>query len=282
LESVCTGNRTKGSNPFLSAIHSGFAFIHGVEQGFSGDATRLRRGRERHRILPSPPRAVIIGGMKYNFTFALMTAAILASTAGASAHFKLVSPPAWINTNDLGDPQKAGPCGGDPKPGANEPILSKIVTKVAGGSMLPIKIQETIFHSGHYRVALAVNSRTELPPDPYAQEKWTERGLYSVWGQIQSPPQIPVLADGLFQHYNKPGEPASQRPKVPMAPWETQVQLPNINCEKCTLQVIQFMADHVYNQPGGYAYHHCADLQITADPAKPIDTRWPGQTTTAK
>jgi len=38
--------------------------------------------------------------------------------------------------------------------------------------------------------------------------------------------------------------------------------------------VIQFMADHPYNQPGGYSYHHCADLQITADPAKPIDKGW--------
>lgn len=89
-------------------------------------------------------------------------------TTGANAHFKLLTPAAWVNTNDLGDPQKAGPCGDDPKPGANEAILSKAVTKVAGGSMLPIKIQETIFHSGHYRIALAVNSRTELPPDPYA------------------------------------------------------------------------------------------------------------------
>jgi hypothetical protein len=33
---VCTGNRTKGSNPFLSAIHSRFALIPGVEKGFSG------------------------------------------------------------------------------------------------------------------------------------------------------------------------------------------------------------------------------------------------------
>ena len=57
--------------------------------------------------------------------------------------------------------------------------------------------------------------------------------------------------------------------------WETDIQLPNINCEKCTLQVIQFMADHGYNQPGGYSYHHCADLQITADPSKPIDEDWP-------
>lgn len=219
----------------------------------------------------------ILAGMRLKVGLLIALLAPLALAVDTSAHFKMLSPAPWLNTNDRGDPQKAGPCGGDPKPGGNDAILSKAVTKVVGGSMLPIKIQETIFHSGHYRVALAVNSRTELPPDPYAQEKWTERGLYSVWGQIQSPPQIPVLADGLFQHYNKPGEPASQRPKTPMAPWETQIELPNINCAKCSLQVIQFMADHVYNQPGGYAYHQCADLQITADPAKPIDTRWPGQ-----
>jgi hypothetical protein len=205
--------------------------------------------------------------------------AALTFAPATSAHFKMLEPTPWVVTNDLGDPQKVGPCGGDPK-GQNEMILSKAVTKVTGGSKVHIKIQETIFHSGHYRVALAVNSRTELPSDPYAAEKWTDRGVYSVWGQIQSPPQVPVLADGLFQHYPKPGEPASQRPKTPMTPWETDIELPNITCASCTLQVIQFMADHGYNQPGGYAYHQCADLQITADPAKPIDTRWPGQATT--
>lgn len=199
-----------------------------------------------------------------------------ALTTPITAHFKLLTPAPWVVTNELGDPQKVGPCGGDPK---SQHVLSKVVTKVTGGSRLQLKIQETIFHSGHYRVALAVNSRTELPPDPHTAERWTEKGLYSVWAQIQSPPQIPVLADGLFQHYPKPGEPASARPKTPMPPWETDVEIPNINCAKCTLQVIQFMADHVYNQPGGYAYHQCADLEISADPSKPIDTRWPALTT---
>ena len=31
--------------------------------------------------------------------------------------------------------------------------------------MLHIKLLETIYHPGHYRVALAVNSVDELPPD---------------------------------------------------------------------------------------------------------------------
>jgi hypothetical protein len=29
--------------------------------------------------------------------------------------------------------------------------------------------------------------------------------------------------------------------------------------------------------PGGYRYHHCADIQITADPAKPLDQGWPAE-----
>jgi hypothetical protein len=210
----------------------------------------------------------------------LLLAALFAAAlpASMSAHFKLMEPAGWVTEDQRGDPQKLGPCGGDPK-GQNDMILTNAVTKVTGGSKLHVKIQETIYHSGHYRIALAVKSRTELPPDPITFEKYTERGVFSVWAAIQSPPQIPVLLDGLFQHYPKPGEPASAIPKTPMAPWETDVQLPNITCPKCTLQVIQFMADHPYNQPGGYSYHHCADLQITADPAKPIDKGWQASTT---
>ena len=86
---------------------------------------------------------------------------------------------------------------------------------------------------------------------------------------IQNPAQMPVLADGLFVQ--------PTRPTGTMAPFETDVQLPNISCKKCTLQVVQFMAEHGFNNPGGYSYHHCADLQITADPAKPIDKGWPAE-----
>ena len=56
-------------------------------------------------------------------------------------------------------------------------------------------------------------------------------------GVIQSPPQLPVLADGLFPHYTKPASPAT---------YEADIPLPNITCPKCTLQVIQFMAEHAY------------------------------------
>jgi hypothetical protein len=148
--------------------------------------------------------------------------------------------------------------------------MSKAATPVKGGSLLHLKVLETIYHPGHYRVALAVDSREELPADPMTFERTTDKGPRSVWGVIQSPPQQPVLADGLFPHYTRPASPQT---------YETDVRLPNLTCAKCTLQVIQFMAEHAYNQPGGYSYHHCAELQITADPEKPLDKAWPGPAT---
>ena len=196
-----------------------------------------------------------------------LVALVVAAPIVGNAHFKLVEPAQSIVSNDRGDPQKAAPCGGDAKdPGTP----TNIVTKAMGGSSVHIKIQETVYHPGHYRVALAVNSRDELPPDPVTTTRDTEKGPQSVWAVIQSPPQKPVLADGLFPHYTRP-------PQGQQLVWETDVQLPNITCAKCTLQIVQWMAAHGYNNPGGYTYHHCADFQITADPSKDIDKDWPTQ-----
>lgn len=194
----------------------------------------------------------------------LFSAATLAAVATlpsvVEAHFKLIEPASWIVEDQRGDPQKAAPCGGDAKS-----VPTDTIGKAVGGSIVHLKVLETIYHPGHYRVALAVNSREELPPDPYTVEKMTERGPRSVWAAIQSPVQAPVIADGLFPHYARPASPQT---------YEADITLPNLTCEKCTIQIIQFMADHAYNQPGGYSYHHCADIAITADPAKPLDTRW--------
>ncbi len=63
---------------------------------------------------------------------------------------------------------------------------------------------------------------------------------------------------------------------------QANVEIPNINCEKCTLQVIDFMAAHGRNKDGDYTYHHCADLQIRANPNQPIDIRFPAETNNAE
>jgi len=204
--------------------------------------------------------------VKYPVRLFLTLGALLIAGQTMLAHFKLLEPASWLVENDRGDPQKSGPCGGS---NTDWGTPSYIVTKVTGGQKLHIKLQETIYHPGHYRVALAVNSPNELPPDPQVTTKDGERGPQSVSAAIQNPPQIPVLADGLFVH--------NTRPTGTMAPFETDVLLPNINCKRCTLQIVQFMAEHAFNNPGGYIYHHCATLQISADKSKAIDKGWPAE-----
>ena len=180
------------------------------------------------------------------------------------AHFRLLEPASWLVESDIGDPQWSPPCGGTlTDPGK----LTGAITKIQGGDKLHLRIREMAFHPGFYRVALAVNSRAELPPDPEAiSEPGADGRQRSVSGAIHYPPSPPVLADGLFMH---------------VAPFdkeqEADVEIPNINCQRCTLQVIEFMGAHGFNKDGGYTYHHCADLQISANPSKPIDTRFPAR-----
>ena len=201
--------------------------------------------------------------MKVSTRLAFVSAVLVAAVPAVThAHFKLMEPASWIVEDDRGDPQKGFPCGGS-NTDAGKP--SYAVTQAVGGSKLHLKVQETIYHPGHYRIALAVNSLSELPVDPKATTEAGANGQpRSLSGEIMNPVAMPVLADGIFPHQAKLD-----------APLETDVQLPNISCKKCTLQVVQFMEQHGANNPGNYTYHHCATVQITADSKKPIDAAWP-------
>jgi hypothetical protein len=196
--------------------------------------------------------------------FAAVAATLLAP-AVAFAHFQLLAPASALVENQLGDPQKMAPCGGVT---GNPGMPTNAVTAVRGGDVLHVKVAETVFHPGHYRIALAVKDRKELPADPKPTTKTADNGMVmSVSAEI-SPVKPPILAENLFPH--------ADRQQTPI-PWETDVKLPNINCDQCTLQVIQFMEAHPLNKDGDFSYHHCATLKITANPALPIDKAWPGQ-----
>jgi hypothetical protein len=69
-------------------------------------------------------------------SFALAATAAIAPFA--SAHFRLLEPASWIEENNLGDPQKLGPCGGTSAnqakgKAANPGTPTNMVTKVQGG-----------------------------------------------------------------------------------------------------------------------------------------------------
>ncbi len=179
----------------------------------------------------------------------------------AWSHFNLMEPPTTLVQDERGDPQKMGPCGGTTAfPG----MPSGVVTDVKGGQNLHIKIHETVFHPGHYRVALARTS-DKLPADPETATRETEKGPYSVSAKIDANPKPPVIVDGLFVHTERPATDNF---------WEADVKIPNVNCDNCTLQVIQWMANHGFNRDGGYTYHHCAAVKITADRKLPVDKVW--------
>jgi hypothetical protein len=204
--------------------------------------------------------------MSSRIVFGVIVAASLSTVA--DAHFVLVQPAASLVQNRLGDPQKIGPCGGvSANPGrgtpANPGVPSGAITNVKGGTELPLLVHESIFHPGHYRVALA-RTAAQLPKDPDITVVQTDRGPRSQSAVIQNPTVPPVLLDGIFVHTERPTQ-----------NFETVIPIPNIDCPNCVLQVIEFMADHPgIAVDGGHSYHHCAIVNITADPAKPIDKRW--------
>jgi hypothetical protein len=177
----------------------------------------------------------------------------------AEAHFQLQAPASWIEEDEKGDPQKMAPCGGTLADGGTR---TGATTNVQGGAMLRLAINETVYHPGHYRVALA-RRINQLPGDPEAVLKQTAGGSRSDHASIEQNPRPPVLLDGLWENHQRR-----------LGPLETEIRIPNIDCEGCFLQVIQFMEDHPGAREGGYSYHHCAVLNIKADAAKPLEEGW--------
>jgi hypothetical protein len=181
--------------------------------------------------------------------------ATLGLAATAEAHFKLMTPAAYSQQSAYGDPQKSAPCGqADP---SNPVVPTNAVTAVQSGAMLTISINETIFHPGHYRVAVA-QDMTGLPADPPVTAGSTACGSTV----INPSPTLPLLGDGLLVHTQ-----AFSNPMQTM-----QVPIPaNMTCTNCVLQVTQFMSNHGLNNPGGCFYHHCATVNISPDAPPPSD-----------
>jgi hypothetical protein len=184
----------------------------------------------------------------------ILGVSLLALPTAAQAHFTILAPPPASNSTNGGK--------GDPPCGPTD-MLSNVVTPVMGGSKLTLKVNETVSHPGFYRVALSIKARSELPVDNVVKDASgmvllpTSKGM-SATAEYQTNPVFPVLADNLFPHTSG-------------SMFSGDITLPNLNCDKCTLQVIEFMANHGSNgDKAGFFYHHCADLKITADSSKPI------------
>lgn len=181
----------------------------------------------------------------------VLAAFAFSASPSAHAHIQLMNPPSWVVEGDRGDPQKSGPCGDD---GSAAVQKTGTVTKFTAGQTITVMWKETVPHDGHFRISLTKpgEDRSVLVDPPVVTTNNDGVSGNSISATVVDNGTGPVLMDNLFPREN-----------VTVAapdPFSQEITLPNEPCEKCTLQVIQFMAKHA----PGYFYHHCADIEIVA------------------
>lgn len=182
----------------------------------------------------------------------LVPAGVLASlvllAGSARAHLSLTSPPPRT------DLLKQGPCGAGPA----DPRGPTVAT-FKPGEKIVVTWNEFVDHPGHFRIAL----------DPDGQDDFFEPASFD---DVSGGPG--VIVDGIF---DKNG-----------GDYSLEIELPNIECDNCVLQVIQVMTDKKPYGDGNDLYYQCADIAIvgemvgtTGEPGStgPDTTGDPGPTT---
>lgn len=149
--------------------------------------------------------------------------AVVSSSGAAAAHISLTSPAARYGQ----DMQKDFPCGalGNPA-GVNPP------TMLAAGDTITVTWDEFIDHESHFRISLsAVGDDAFVNPTSFED-------FYN------SPT---VLLD---QIVDEPG----------VEFHEAEITLPDMDCNPCTLQLMQVMYSASFSE--GSLYYQCADIVI--------------------
>lgn len=185
--------------------------------------------------------------------FAAAVVGTVASAGPAAAHVCMVEPVSRVGANcTSSSPQKVGPCGVAER-GSN-------VTVYRPGETITVKLNETIGHTSHYRIAF--NPGGDDFEDPTSREDNTGAHPF-------------VLKDNITDETLDDGYPDN-----PALTQTVQVTLPNMPCESCTLQLIQVMYDKGGNGFGGNdgqggkadnddIYYACADIALRGAPVGP-------------
>jgi MYXO-CTERM domain-containing protein len=141
----------------------------------------------------------------------------------AAAHIELTNPPARYSPDFIKDP----PCGvpGNPE-GPNPP------TVLQAGETITIEIDEFINHPGHFRISFSEDG-TDMFVNPTAFDDFY--------------PDPSVLMDDI---------PDVQNGGI----HEIDFEVPNVNCDPCTIQVLQVMTEGSFSENS--LYYQCADIVI--------------------
>ncbi len=165
------------------------------------------------------------------------------SAAEAQAHLGLVDPPSRYGQGTL----KTGPCG------RLNGARSNNVTTYVAGSVITLTFDEYIDHPGHFRIAF-----DEDGDDGFVDPACTA-GCDTTTPTVERYSNANVLLDGI-------ADTAGGFTTL-------DVPLPNVECNNCTLQVIQVMYDKPpYVLGGDDIYYQCADLILVRPP---VDAGFP-------
>ena len=166
-------------------------------------------------------------------SIAASTALVLAS-ASAAAHVRFITPTPRHPTPQREDNTiKTAPCGV-----ANDSRTTDEtrVTVYEPGETITVEFDETIDHPGFYRISF----------DDDGQDAFVAPLSRSA---VMDTPVLPVLLDDIEDH--GPGG------------YSVEVTLPNIECENCTLQLIQVMSSG-QSWAADDIYYTCADIALRA------------------
>ena len=163
----------------------------------------------------------------------VVVAGTLLAWSGVSAHLHLVKPASRYGANVL----KSPPCG---KGGG---ARTTNVASYRAGETILVEWEEYIDHPSHYRIAFDRDGQDDFV-DPACKS-----GCNSTQPNIEKNSNASVLLDGITDRSG--------------GVYRKHVTLPDVTCEKCTLQVIQVMYDKPpYTLPGNDIYYQCADLKL--------------------
>ncbi|MEO8181800.1 MAG: SCE4755 family polysaccharide monooxygenase-like protein [Deltaproteobacteria bacterium] len=181
--------------------------------------------------------------------FAALAGAVQLLAGVASAHIHLLAPLPRYPDAVAGE-NKNCPCGvgtagrtcSDPAERSDDNRSTDRATALLGGSLLTVRLSEYVGHSGRFRVA--------FDPDGADVADFNQHILTDI---ADPAGKLGNTGNGTL--------------------WEIAAQLPNIDCQSCTLQVVQVMNGDtqvpVADTVGQSTYYQCADLQLTRDPSQP-------------
>jgi hypothetical protein len=184
--------------------------------------------------------------MRVRFLFSLSCLSVLALASSASAHVDLVAPPARSLGSANGQDLKSAPCG---QGGQN--MRTATVTTFMPGQMVDIKIEEYVDHTGYYAVSFDDDGDNDFP--------YPRANSDDVNPATDAPMTMMPIGDKVLGYHFDAMQNCADNPDGACT---IKVKIPNVNCQNCTLQVVQFMYDKTGDDQPNEHYYQCADIKI--------------------